>query len=187
MKVCPSCDAINEEKNAIKCAVCGRDISKELEFDLEALDDPNFLEEIDFKNKLKKRKNKTKKILITSLVMIFMICMIVVYVNLEPRGHINIVKTYWEIEIGDVLPIEIEYSEKLSRKNLRIELVTSNYKDLGEDEYSYYFDVIDDKYCLVALKEDTLQFTFWVKDDGTQAQYNNTITIVIISKELNNE
>ena len=63
MKICPYCSAINEEKNAMKCCVCGRDISAEKEYTKEELDGTNLIDEITTKNKKNQDKKKFKKVL----------------------------------------------------------------------------------------------------------------------------
>lgn len=182
MKVCPYCNAIVEEANAIKCNVCGMDIHSEKEYTQEELNDENVLDTIDFHNKQKLKARKFKRILPYILLPLFLIVIFIVVFFIEPVGHINIPKNYYEIKVGERLPIEIEYSDKVSMKNLRIDLIDSYYKDLGTDEFSYYFDIENGKYVLVALKEDVLKFKFSVKDDGKQKLYNDTITIVVLKE-----
>ena len=61
MKVCPYCSGITEEKNAIKCAICGKDVSKEKEYLQEELEDELVKEDIHQNIQTRKIK-KIKKI-----------------------------------------------------------------------------------------------------------------------------
>jgi len=183
MKVCPYCNAISEEPNAIKCSVCGRDISHEVEHSAQELSDQAVLDEIDYQNKKLRNKLRIKKALSFLILPAFLILIFIVVFFVEPSGHINITRNYYEMKVGERLVIPIEYSDKVNLKNVRINLDESLYKDLGTNEFSYYFDIVDDSYVLVAKKEDTLKFTFTVKDDGTQKNYNNKITVVILPED----
>ena len=46
MKVCPHCNGITEETKAIKCAVCGMDITNEPEYTQEELEDDFISDEL---------------------------------------------------------------------------------------------------------------------------------------------
>ena len=63
MKVCPYCTAINEEKNANKCCVCGKSIVSETEYSESDLEDNSIKQYILLKQE-KIKKNKILKVLI---------------------------------------------------------------------------------------------------------------------------
>ncbi len=185
MKICPYCSAINEEKNAIKCCVCGRDISAEKEYTKEELDDTNLIDEITTKNKKNQDKKKFKKVLYVSLIPIFIIVLIIALIACEPKGHIDIPINYYEIKTGEKVTIKVNYYNKVTSKNVRMEITSSYYKELNET--SFYYQVVDNNFVIEGVKEDHLVLTFTVKDDGEQKKYNNQVTIIILPKESVNE
>lgn len=179
MKVCPHCKGITEEYNAIKCSICGRSIKDEQDYTQEELENDLVLSEIDRINKKNKdRKKITKIAMILGGIMLGIIIFSLPLI-LEPTGHIEIADKNFEVEVGQIIPIEIKLSEKISEKNIRMNIVNTNYKD---GSISFNYKIEDSILYIEAIKEDNLQLLLYVKDDGTQKNYNNLITITIINK-----
>ncbi len=183
MKVCPHCNGITEEHHALKCSICGQDIKDEPEYSEEELNDELVLSEITFLNKKRKKVKQIKKIAIFSTIFVILVLSLVLIFGFEPKGHLEIKNSDYEVEIGEIFTIDIIYSEKVSSKNVRLEIVSSDYNG---KEISFRYKIEDEKFVMEPMKEDHLQLRFYVKDDGTQKNYNNLVNITITSSTNEN-
>lgn len=180
MKVCPYCDGISEENNAIKCNICGHSLENIQEYSIDELNDEVILEEIRRENSRIRNKPKRIKAAIVVLGLIIVGIIISITIILEPSGHLEIKQSYYETSIGQEIVIEPMYSSKISSKHVRIDIVSSNY---DKKEISFRYKIENEKFIIEPIKEDNLILEFYVKDDGNQKDYNNTVNIVITNME----
>lgn len=176
MKVCPYCSGITEESKAIKCEVCGRDISQEKEYTKEELENDLIQEEIEILKKNRIRKQRLKKVIITfSIIMIVMSGLVISYL-VQPKGYIDIVDSSYEARIGETIEIKLNYGGKVSSKNVELEIVSTIY-DGTKISFRYYIE--GDICYITTYLTDQITLKFNVKDNGEQYKYNNIVRIRI--------
>ncbi len=176
MKVCPYCNGITEEKNAIKCAICGKDITKEKEYLQEELEDELVKEDINKNIQARKMKKIKKKISIYLGFILIIALIISISILLKPKGYVNISPNTYKARIGDRIAINLEYGGKISDKDVELEIVSSVYDG---KKISFRYE-IDGSICYInCYMADQLTLKFKVKDNGEQYKYNNIVNISI--------
>lgn len=176
MKVCPYCSGITEESKAIKCEVCGRDISQEKEYTQEELENELIQEEIEVLKKNRIRKQKFKKIIIIISILMIIISGFVINYLVQPKGYIDIVDSSYEARIGETIEVKLNYGGKVSSKNVELEIVSTIY-DGTKVSFRYYIE--DDTCYITTYLTDQITLKFNVKDNGEQYKYNNIVKIII--------
>lgn len=179
MKVCPYCTAINEEKNANKCCVCGKSIVSETEYSESDLEDNSIKQYILLKQE-KIKRNKILKILIPIIIaVVLLITSIIIYNVTRPKGHIIIRESLYIAYVGDRIEIAPEFYGDIKAEDLKWDMKLNS---TGE-EVPFRYEIIDNKFYLDLMLPDEIEITFKPKDDGMQHKYNNTVKIYILSKE----
>ena len=179
MKVCPYCNAINEEKNAIKCAVCGQSIASEDEYTIEDLTDESVKQYLTLKQS-KQRTKKILKILIPLIVAVIGIIIALVSYNLtKPKGHIIIRESLYIMNVGDRIEISPEYYGDITAEDLKLMI---KIKSTG-DSVPFRYEIINNKFYIDAYIPDEITIIFVPNDDGMQEFYNNEVKIIIMTVE----
>ena len=176
MKVCPYCRGITEEPKAIKCAICGMDISKEVEYQKEELEDDLIKDEIENHIKRQKLKKVKKKIYIASAVTTLLVLIAITFILTRPKGYINIEEKTYNAKVGEQITVNLVYGGNIKDKDVELEIVSSEY-DGKKISFRYK---IEDSICYVTcFMKDNLTLRIYVKDNGEQYKYNNIIYISI--------
>lgn len=176
MKVCPYCNGVTEEKNAIKCEVCGQDISNEKEYTKEELEDEFVQEGIELSRRVRKNKKQKKKLFIGFLVIAIIFVFSMIISLLQPTGYVNIENSKYQMKVGSTIEIKLEYGGKIKDKNVEVEIVSSDY-DGTKISFRYS---IDENICYITgYYADNITLKFNVKDSGEQKNYNNEVKIII--------
>lgn len=176
MKVCPYCNGVTEEKNAIKCEVCGQDITKEKEYTKEELEDEFVQEGIEISRRVRKNKKQKKKLLVGLLVIVIIFVFSMIISLLQPTGYINIENSRYEMKVGNQIEIKLEYGGKVKAKNVEVEIVSSDYDGT---KISFRYSIEDDICYITGYYADNITLKFNVKDNGEQKNYNNEVRIII--------
>lgn len=182
MKVCPYCNGIVEEKNAIKCNICGQNIQNEPEYSEEELNDDLILEEIENNNHKRRNAKKMKHSLVIALVTVFTLGLLGFILLYEPKGHIYIPNNTYLAQVGEIVEIDIVYSKNIKPKNVRLEIVSTTAK---VNEITFRYQITDNKIKIETIKEDSLVLKFYTRDDGSQKDYNNIVYIEIVTTTSN--
>lgn len=178
MKVCPHCNGITEETKAIKCAVCGMDITNEPEYTQEELEDDFISDELNQQHNKKIKQKKMKKILIpVGIIGIIAVIFLVMYL-VKPSGYVHIEKRTYNIRIGETLEIVPEFGGNVDAEDVKIIIKETEYNG---QEVSFRWWIEDNKFYIKGEKKDTLKLIFEVKDNGEQEKHNNVIYISITS------
>lgn len=176
MKVCPYCRGITEEKNAIKCAICGKDISKEKEYLQEELEDELVKEDINQNIQSRKIKKIKKKISIYLGFILIIALVITISILLKPKGYVNVPINTYTAKIGDRIAINLEYGGKIRDKDVELEIVSSDYDG---KKISFRYEIVDSICYINCYMTDQITLKFNVKDNGEQYKYNNIVNISI--------
>lgn len=177
MKVCPYCSGVTEDKNAIKCAICGHDITNENEYTADELEDELVKEEV--YRKIKKIKNKKiqKRLMISIGVFVVLSLGIVLSIILAPKGYVNVVTTTYTAKVGDQITIALEYGGKIKDKDVQLEIISTNNKT---NQVSFRYKIVESTCYINCYMADQLTLKFKAKDNGEQYKYNNVVNIFII-------
>lgn len=176
MKVCPYCNGVTEESKAIKCSVCGKNISDEPEYTLEELEDDIIRDGIDSLYQKRKRNKKLKKFLIPCCIILILCLIITVIYLLKPSGYIHIEDKRYNISIGEVAEITPIYGGNVSAEDVKIIIDESEYNG---KVVSFRWWVEDNKFYIKGEKKDLVKLIFEVKDNGEQSKHNNVIYVSI--------
>lgn len=181
MKVCPKCGGITEEKNAIKCAVCGNLVANENEYTLEELQDEHVMQYIKLEHQKQKRKKKIKiLVFIISIITIFLISLLI-YNLVKPKGHIIIRQKYYEGYVGETIIIEPEYYGNISAEDLKIDIKLSEVDEVYHTVL-FRYTIVDNKFYLDLVASGEAEVIFIPRDDGEQEYYNNSIMLKVKTK-----
>lgn len=175
MKVCPYCNGITEESRAIKCSVCGKDISSEPDYTEEELSDQVIKDELDNIYQKKIRNKKIKKILLPCGIILGICLIFVITYLIKPSGYIHIKEDKYHIRIGETCEVVPIYGGKVSAEDVKI--VIESQTDCEDVSFRWWIE--DNKFYFTGEKEDIVKLTFKVKDNGEQSKYNNEIYISI--------
>ena len=178
MKVCPKCGGITEEKNAIKCTVCGSPIKNEEEYTEDELTDDYVKHYIKLEHEHPKRKRR-KIIIISIIAVILLISIITIICNsLKPKGHIIIRESFIVAEVGETIIISPEYYGNITAEDLAMDIeIKDSYTSVP-----FRYKIIDNEFYLDLYESAEIIITFTSKDDGLQKKYNNIVKIVILSQ-----
>lgn len=182
MKVCPYCNGIVEEKNAIKCNICGQNIQNEPEYSMEELNDDLFLEEIENNNRKRRNVKRIKHSLLIGITTILILVVLGFILLYEPKGHIYIPNDTYSAHVGEIVEIDISYSKNIKPKNVRVDIISTTSKT---NEVTFRYQITDSKIKIETIKEDYLILKFYTRDDGSQKDYNNIVYIEIVNATLN--
>lgn len=177
MKICPYCKGITEEEKAIKCQICGQDISSEPEYTKEEVELTSVKQEVNQKHQQIKTRVRVKKIGIVLGSLLFFIGVFFLYLFLQPKGYVWIEKDTYTICVGETVTIQPKYGGKISENNVRIVVIGSDY-DGKHPSFSY--ELTKDGFVFKGLLKDNLVLKFQVQDDGRQEEYNNLVKIYIL-------
>ncbi len=176
MKVCPYCNGITEENNAIKCQVCGMDISCEKEFSKEELEDELIQDELETLRKERSRKKLLKKLGIVFGLIFVLLTFVFVYSLLQPKGYVNINISSYNMNIGETIEIKLEYGDSISDKDIQVEILDSLYDG---KKISFRYKIEDGTCYITSYMKDQITLQFNVKDNGEQYKYNNKVKITM--------
>ena len=176
MKVCPHCNGVTEESKAIKCAICGKDITNEPEYTFEELEDDVIKDGIDNEYQKRKRNKKIKKLLIPTFIICVVVLIFIISYLIKPSGYIHIEQKHYNISIGETAEIVPIYGGKISAEDVKIVIEDSEYKG---QVVSFRWWIEDNKFYIKGEKKDIVKLIFEVKDNGEQSKHNNVVYISI--------
>ena len=179
MKVCPHCNAINEENKAIKCSVCGQSIANEIEYSSEDLMDESIKQYITLNQSKLKTKRILKIVIPIVLIIIGIVAAILIYNATRPKGHIIIRKSLYIMQVGERIEIAPEYYGEINAEDLKLDI---EIKSTG-DSVPFRYEIIDNKFYIDAYMPDEITIVFSPNDDGMQKYFNNIVKIVIMTTE----
>ena len=180
MKVCPKCGGINEENQATKCLICGQSLMQEPVYTKEQLEDAAFatslLTNIHHKNK---RRQRIHKLRISLQVILVIVCLFFIfrYLELGPKGYIEIKETEITIRVGETCFIKPNYSKGIKARHVGI-----NYDDYGNKNTTYpiTISIQDNGFLIHALKVETFIISFNVRSNAEQEDYNQELKLIIL-------
>lgn len=179
MKVCPKCNGITEEKKAIKCSICGYDITSEPDYSQDELLDDSVKLEIaqkhtNYRNRI--ARNRALRILGSLAVIGVIVALIIVFV-ISPKGHVNITEPSITLHVGESITITPTYSDGLKGRHLAVSVAS---KETDNSTLSFRYHRKGDSFVFEALAPDYIEIVFIVNDDGEQINYNNKLYITIL-------